>query len=49
MATEVMKTFSALQEELQKAKEGLRNVDSHLKRIIGRDPETQPPGQGPPR
>lgn len=49
MATEVMKTFSALQEELQKAKEGLRNVDSNIKRIIGRDPEAQPPGQGPPR
>lgn len=49
MATEVLKTFSALQDELQKAKEGLRNVDSHIKRIIGRDPEAQPPGQGPPR
>ncbi|KAJ1529773.1 hypothetical protein ONE63_006520 [Megalurothrips usitatus] len=47
MATEVMKTFSALQEELMKAKEGLKNVDSHIKRIIGRDPEAQPPGQGP--
>lgn len=50
MATEVMKTFSALQEELQKAREGLRSVDSHIKRIIGRDPEQpQTPGQGPPR
>ncbi|KAK3923933.1 Pinin [Frankliniella fusca] len=49
MATEVMKTFSALQEELLKAKEGLKDVDKNIKRIIGRDPEAQPPGQGPPR
>lgn len=37
-----MKTFSALQEELQKARDGLKSVDSHIKRIIGRDPDASP-------
>jgi len=43
MATAVLKTFGALQEELEKAKENLKGVDDSIKRIIGRDPNESTP------
>ncbi|XP_069682708.1 pinin-like [Periplaneta americana] len=38
MATEIMKSFGALQAELEKAKDNLKGVDEHIKKLIGRDP-----------
>lgn len=43
MATEIMKSFGALEAELEKAKDKLKGVDEHIKKLIGRDPsEPQP-------
>ncbi|XP_067012213.2 pinin [Anabrus simplex] len=38
MTTEIMKSFGALQAELEKAKDNLKGVDEHIKKLIGRDP-----------
>lgn len=45
MGTEILKTFSHLQNELEEAKNSLKGVDANIKRLIGRDPsELQRPG-----
>lgn len=38
MTAEVMKSFGTLQLELEQAKSSLKNVDEHIKKILGRDP-----------
>nr|CAD7263810.1 unnamed protein product [Timema shepardi] len=38
MTTEIMKSFGALQAELEQAKNNLKGVDEHIKKLIGRDP-----------
>ncbi|GLV40620.1 Pinin [Carabus blaptoides fortunei] len=38
MATEVLKSFGTLQLELEQAKTSLKDVDEHIKKLIGRDP-----------
>nr|CAI5843381.1 unnamed protein product [Callosobruchus analis] len=40
---EVLKSFGSLQNELEEAKNSLKGVDEHLKRLIGRDPSEPPP------
>lgn len=56
MATEVLKSFGTLQLELEQAKTSLKDVDEHIKKLIGRDPsenQTRPgvkrPGNDEPR
>ncbi|VEN47112.1 unnamed protein product [Callosobruchus maculatus] len=43
MTMEVLKSFGSLQNELEEAKNSLKGVDEHLKRLIGRDPSEPPP------
>ncbi|GLH13128.1 LOW QUALITY PROTEIN: Putative pinin desmosome-associated protein [Gryllus bimaculatus] len=38
MTTEIMKSFGALQDELEKAKDNLKAMDEHIKKLTGRDP-----------
>lgn len=38
MATEIMKSFGALQAELERAKDNLKGVDENIRKLIGRDP-----------
>ncbi|CAH0550345.1 unnamed protein product [Brassicogethes aeneus] len=38
MGTEILKSFSSLQSELEQAKSSLKGVDENIKRLIGRDP-----------
>lgn len=38
MATEILKSFNHLQNELEEAKSSLKGVDANIKRLIGRDP-----------
>ncbi|XP_063221927.1 pinin [Bacillus rossius redtenbacheri] len=38
MASEVITSFAALQAELEQAKNNLKGVDEHIKKIMGRDP-----------
>ncbi|KAL1512655.1 hypothetical protein ABEB36_002214 [Hypothenemus hampei] len=42
MATEILKSFSHLQNELEEAKSSLKGVDENIKRLIGRDPSEIP-------
>ncbi|PSN41336.1 hypothetical protein C0J52_20648 [Blattella germanica] len=50
MATEIMKSFGALQAELERAKDNLKGVDENIRKLIGRDPsEGQQRLSGPPR
>ncbi|XP_066244918.1 pinin [Euwallacea similis] len=46
MGTEILKTFSHLQSELEEAKSSLKGVDENIKRLIGRDPSELPPRPG---
>lgn len=45
MATEILKSFSHLQSELEEARSSLKGVDENIKRLIGRDPSDLPPRQ----
>ncbi|XP_025834673.1 pinin-like, partial [Agrilus planipennis] len=38
MGTEILKSFGALQSELEQARSSLKGVDENIKRLIGRDP-----------
>lgn len=42
MGTEVLKSFNALQSELEQAKSSLKDVDENIKKLIGRDPSENP-------
>ena len=44
MALEVVRGVELLQNELEKAKENLKDVDSNIKKLIGREPGERPPG-----
>lgn len=46
MATEILKSFSHLQSELEEAKSSLKGVDENIKRLIGRDPSELAPRPG---
>jgi len=46
MATEILKSFSHLQNELEEAKSSLKGVDENIKRLIGRDPSELAPRPG---
>lgn len=42
METDILKSFSNLQFELEEAKHSLKSVDDNIKKIIGRDPSELP-------
>lgn len=46
MGTEILKSFGALQSELEQAKSTLKGVDEDIKKLIGRDPAEIFPRQG---
>ncbi|KAK3583327.1 hypothetical protein CHS0354_038937 [Potamilus streckersoni] len=41
---DAVRGFSALEQELQKTRESLKDVDENIKKLIGRDPAEQRPG-----
>ncbi|XP_050301601.1 pinin [Anthonomus grandis grandis] len=45
MATEILKSFSHLQSELEEARSSLKGVDENIKKLIGRDPNEITPRQ----